>query len=109
MVAPTGVTGLFPASRSARVVVLVEEPARRANAPFAAFTKSHGLSPAETGLASRLVRGLSLRQAAAELGISDNTARSHLKHVFAKTGARRQADLVRRALTHDMESGKDSS
>jgi len=109
MVAPTGVTGLFPASRSARVVVLVEEPARRANAPFAAFTKSHGLSPAETGLASRLVKGLSLRQAAAELGISDNTARSHLKHVFAKTGARRQADLVRRALTHDVENGKESS
>jgi len=109
MIAPTGVTGLFPASRSARVVVLVEVPAQRTTAPFSDFTRSHGLSPAETGLAARLVRGLSLRQAAADLGISDNTARSHLKNVFAKTGARRQSDLVRRALTHDVGSDRDSS
>jgi DNA-binding CsgD family transcriptional regulator len=108
MVAPIGVTGLFPSSRSASVVVLVEEPSQPAAAPFAAFTKSHGLSPAESGLAARLVNGLSLRQAAADLGISDNTARSHLKHVFAKTGARRQSDLVRRALTHDAGSGDES-
>jgi len=101
MVAPTGVTGIFPASRAARVVVLIEEPARRTSLPFAAFTKAHGLSPAEAGLTARLVGGMSLRQAAAAIGIRDNTARSHLKHVFVKTGARRQSDLVRRVLTYD--------
>jgi DNA-binding CsgD family transcriptional regulator len=101
MVAPTGVAGLFPASRSARVVVLIEEPERRTTAPFAAFSESYRLSPAEAGLTARLVDGLSVRQAAEVLGISDNTARTHLKHIFAKTGSRRQADLVRRALTHD--------
>jgi DNA-binding CsgD family transcriptional regulator len=101
MVAPTGVTGIFPASRSARVVVLVEEPDRRAAAPMSEFTAAYRLSRAEAGLASRLVNGMSLRQAAEALGISDNTARTHLKHVFGKTGARRQADLIRRVLTHD--------
>lgn len=106
MVAPIGVTGLFPSSRSASVVVLIEQPAQRAQPPLSEFTRTHGLSPAETGIASRLVRGMSLRQAAAELGISDNTARSHLKHVFAKTGARRQSDLVRRALTYEDEGKK---
>lgn len=105
MVAPTGVTGLFPASRSARVVVLIEQPDRLTFAPFAAFTKRYRLSPAEAGLAARIVGGMSLRQAAATIGISDNTARTHLKRVFVKTGARRQSDLVRRALTHDVEFG----
>lgn len=101
IVAPTGATGIFPESRSASVVVLVEEPQQKAAAPFAAFTKSYGLSPAEAGVASRLVNGMSLSQTAAALGIRDNTARSHLKRIFAKTGARRQSDLVRRVLTHE--------
>jgi len=99
MVAPTGVTGIFPASRSARVVVLIEEPSHRAAEPTAAFAKEYKLSPAEAGLAARLVSGMSLRQAAAALGISENTVRSHLKRIFAKTGVRRQAELVRRVLT----------
>lgn len=101
MVAPTGVTGIFPGSRSARVVVLIEEPARTSTASSTAFAKEHKLSPAEAELAARLVSGLSLHQAAAALGIRDSTARSHLKRVFVKTGARRQAELVRRALTYD--------
>jgi DNA-binding CsgD family transcriptional regulator len=109
MVAPTGVTGIFPASRTARVVVLIEEPTRRTTAPSAAFAKDHKLSPAEAGLAARLVSGMSLRQAAAAIGISDNTARSHLKRVFAKTGARRQAELVRRVLIYDGGGGGTSS
>lgn len=108
MVAPTGVTGIFPASRSARVVVLIEEPAHRTTDPLTAFAKDHKLSPAETGLAARLVGGMSLRQAAAALGVSENTVRSHLKRVFAKTGARRQAELVRRALTYEAGGGGES-
>ncbi len=102
MIAPTGVTGLFPASRSARVVVLIEQPERQMAAPFEAFSKRFKLSPAESGLAARLVAGLSLHQAAEAIGIRDNTARSHLKRVFAKTGARRQSDLVRRVLTYEV-------
>ena len=105
MVAPTGVAGLFPASRSARVVVLIEEPDRQTAGPFAAFTKDCKLSRAEAGLAALLVGGKSLREAAAAIGISDNTARSHLKRVFAKTGARRQSDLVRRVLTYNAGTG----
>lgn len=106
MVAPTGVTGIFPGSRSARVVVLIEEPARRSTGPLAAFAKIHKLSPAESGLAARLVGGMSLRQAAAALGVSEHTVRSHLKRVFVKTGVRRQAELVRRVLTYEGGGGE---
>jgi DNA-binding CsgD family transcriptional regulator len=107
MVAPTGVTGMLPSSRSARVVVLIEEPRRQAAAPLTAFTSANRLSPAEAGLASRLVAGLSLGQAAKAIGISDNTARTHLKHIFAKTGAKRQSDLVRRALTYGIGDAEE--
>jgi DNA-binding CsgD family transcriptional regulator len=101
MVAPTGVTGIFPGSREARVVVLIEEPTHAVARPSAAFAKKYKLSPAEAGLAARLVSGMSLKQAAAAIGVSENTVRSHLKRVFVKTGVRRQAELVRRVLTYE--------
>ena len=108
MVAPTGSTGLFPASRLASVVVLVEEPARRATAPFDAFTGSYGLSPAEASLTARLVGGMTITQAAVANGIRPSTARSHLKKIFVKTGAKRQSDLVRRVLTYDAGHGGEA-
>ncbi|CAI8692931.1 hypothetical protein EMIT0111MI5_10306 [Burkholderia sp. IT-111MI5] len=44
---------------------------------------------------SRCCNGLTLEQAAEEPGISKNTARTHLRAIFSKTGATRQATLVR--------------
>ncbi|HWV61154.1 MAG TPA: LuxR C-terminal-related transcriptional regulator [Sphingopyxis sp.] len=41
-----------------------------------------------------LAGGGSLVEAADRLGIAHNTARSHLRSIFAKTGARRQSQLV---------------
>ena len=53
------------------------------------------LSPAQARLASLLFQGQRLKQAAARLGITEGSARQYLKVIFAKTGAKRQADLVR--------------
>ncbi len=92
---------MFPGS--AKLVVLVEPPARRESAPLDAFTRAYRLSPAEVSLTSRLIGGMSVRQAAEALGIQENTARGQLKRVFAKTGARRQSDLVRRVLTYGQD------
>ena len=55
----------------------------------------YGLTPAEERLASLLAAGCSLAEAAARLSIRVSTARSVLKSVFAKTGTRRQASLVK--------------
>jgi DNA-binding CsgD family transcriptional regulator len=55
------------------------------------------LTPSETRLVDFLLRGDNLIDAAAHLSISLNTAKTHLRHVFAKTGAARQADLTRLA------------
>lgn len=53
-----------------------------------------GLTAAEARLTAKLAQGLALNDAAGELGISAHTARTQLKSIFAKTGARRQSELV---------------
>lgn len=56
------------------------------------------LTPAEAELTALLARGLSLDEAADHRGVSRNTARGQLKRIFAKTGTKRQAELVRMVL-----------
>jgi DNA-binding CsgD family transcriptional regulator len=59
----------------------------------------YDLTPAEARLAAALAEGESLEEAAGLLGITRNTARTHLKRIFAKTGTNRQGALVRLLLT----------
>jgi DNA-binding CsgD family transcriptional regulator len=54
-----------------------------------------GLTPSESSLALALSRGRSIAEAAVDLGLSVETARSYSKRIYAKTGARGQVDLVR--------------
>lgn len=82
--------------RAARVAVLMTDPERHAEAPAVALARLLGLTPAEARLARLVALGRSPRQAAEELAITESTARSHLKRVFAKAGVRTQSELVRR-------------
>jgi DNA-binding CsgD family transcriptional regulator len=52
------------------------------------------LTPAEARLAALIVGGHPPREAASRLGVTEATARTTLKRILAKTGTRRQADLV---------------
>jgi DNA-binding CsgD family transcriptional regulator len=84
------------ASPPARVVGLlrraeVDEDAARVTTLAAMF----GLTPSEARLAVALAGGDSLADAATRLGLTIETARNYSKRVFAKTGTRGQADLVR--------------
>lgn len=54
----------------------------------------YDLTPSEAAMASLLVQGLSLKEAAAELNVTENTARTHLKRIFDKTDTHRQGELV---------------
>lgn len=58
-----------------------------------------GLLPSEARFALLLSRGLSIAEAGAKLGLTIETARNYSKKIYAKTGARGQADLVRFILT----------
>ena len=53
------------------------------------------LIPSEARLALALSRGMSIAEAARELGLTVESARTYSKRIYAKTGARGQADLVR--------------
>ena len=53
-----------------------------------------GLTPAEARLAGQLAGGGGLVAAAGVLKISQNTARTHLKALFAKTATRSQSELA---------------
>ena len=58
-----------------------------------------GLNASESRLALSLCRGRTIAEAAAEASLTIETARSYSKSIYAKTGARGQADLVRIVLT----------
>ena len=63
-----------------------------------ALSALYGLTRGEAALASLLVRGKSIDEAAALLFISNHTARTHLKRIFMKTDTHRQTELVVRMM-----------
>ena len=46
-----------------------------------------------------LAGGIALGKCADAMGIAERTARRHLEAIFAKTGVRRQPDLIRLVLS----------
>jgi DNA-binding CsgD family transcriptional regulator len=75
-------------------LVLIADAEHRA-APSDATLFALGFSPTETRIAQRLARGRTLADVARDLGMAHNTARAHLRSIFAKTQARSQVELVR--------------
>jgi DNA-binding CsgD family transcriptional regulator len=56
--------------------------------------QAFNLTPSEARVALFLAGGRSIEEAAYQLGIARETARSHLKSAFRKTGTHRQGELV---------------
>jgi DNA-binding CsgD family transcriptional regulator/PAS domain-containing protein len=59
-----------------------------------AIARSFEFTPAETRLVSQILRGRSTSEASKALRISEATTKTHLSHIFEKTGVSRQIDLV---------------
>lgn len=53
------------------------------------------LSPTELKLTQALMQGDTLARFAEHQSIAISTMRTHLRHIFEKTGVRRQGDLIR--------------
>ena len=89
-------TGLAGAAFSpARTMLVVTDPGAPIVAtPVDYAQKAFGLTLTEGRLVAHLEQGLSLAMAAEMMEISIETARSHLKRVFAKTDTGRQTDLM---------------
>lgn len=72
----------------------------RLNQPLVTILKTcYGLTPAEEKLTLLIFEGYRLTDAAARLGVSLNTARTHMKRIYAKTKTNHQSELVRVLLT----------
>lgn len=81
------------------VAIFVSDPTARPIAGPEVLEELYQLTHSEAELVRLLAAGLSLEEAAESRGVSLNTARSHLKHAFAKTGTSRQGELVRLVVT----------
>ncbi|MDQ0463968.1 DNA-binding CsgD family transcriptional regulator/PAS domain-containing protein [Caulobacter ginsengisoli] len=62
---------------------------------------TYGLTPAEAAFALEIAKGDGKPAAARRSGIAYATARTHLSHIFDKTGVHRQAELVRLVLDEE--------
>jgi DNA-binding CsgD family transcriptional regulator len=77
-----------------QAMVILVDPDTRQRTPEMTLRSTFRLTETEARLASQLAFGNSLEGVADQLGIAKETARSHLKSIFAKTGVHRQAELV---------------
>ncbi|MCF4166939.1 helix-turn-helix transcriptional regulator [Zavarzinia compransoris] len=77
------------------VTIFIRDPENGVRTDPAILKQLFGFTQAESALATQLAKGESLDEAAVELNIRYNTARAHLRSMFAKTGVTRQAELVR--------------
>lgn len=77
------------------VTVFIRDPEQKSMASRDVIQELFELTPAEASLALLLADGMTLDEAADQLDIRKNTARAHLRSIFAKTGVTRQTSLVR--------------
>ncbi len=82
-----------PPSAAAAIVLVVDPEAGLARS-IAVFAEAFGLTGAERQVLARLALGESPEAIAARSSTEIATVRSHLHRLFAKTGTRRQAELV---------------
>lgn len=80
----------------ARVLLMIDvADADRQQRHLSAIAERYRLTPAEARLLALLADGASPAEISAQLEVSLHTVRAHLRHLFDKTGARRQSELVR--------------
>ena len=76
-------------------ILFITDPEHAAAVRSEWLSQDFGLTQAEAAFAAEISKGDGLQATAGRLGVSLATVRTHLAHVFDKTGARRQAELVR--------------
>ncbi|MBX9840286.1 MAG: helix-turn-helix transcriptional regulator [Xanthobacteraceae bacterium] len=85
------------ASRSyaAAAALFVHKAALATPTPPEVIAKTYNLTPTELRVLLAVVQVGGVPEVAEALGIAESTVRSHLQQLFEKTGAHRQADLVK--------------
>jgi DNA-binding CsgD family transcriptional regulator len=85
---PTGVAAVF-----------VSDPEKKPETSPEVLRRLYGFTPAESRVAAKLLEGESVEEAAEDLRVSVNTARTHVKSMFDKTDTHRHRELLRLLLS----------
>ncbi|SNT26109.1 DNA-binding transcriptional regulator, CsgD family [Granulicella rosea] len=76
-------------------LLFVGDPVRETQPRTALMRLLYRLTPSEARVADLLLEGLDVREASLRLGLTLDSTRFHVKRILAKTGARRQSELIR--------------
>ena len=77
-----------------QVLMIVHEHSVQAVPDVLLWEAAFDLTPSQSRVALEIYLGHSIKEAAASLQIAPTTVKSHLKELFAKTGTRRQTQLL---------------
>ena len=87
-------TAVGDARAPSSVLIMIQDSALPVETTEAELRQLYGLTSTEARLSNLLMEGTALDDCCAQLGIRRTTARMHLRNIFAKTGVRRQGELV---------------
>lgn len=106
-----GQAAIDPAVQHHLIDAIAGSPERRESTPEPRLPD--GLTPRESEVLALIAEGLSNREIATQLHVSETTIKSHVNHLFAKTGVRDRAQAVsyayRHGLTQPPDQGPSSS
>lgn len=80
-------------------LLMIADPESRGGTTEEDLRTAYNLTKSEARVAKLLAEGKTLAQVCETLGISQNTARTHLKRVYTKTNTNRQSSLVKLILS----------
>src|SRR3989338_11036228 len=84
-----------PDARRPAIALMIHDSSATDIINLEGFAKAHRLTPAEERIMNLLLEHTSLPPIAKVLGVTVHTVRSQFRAILGKTGAKRQADLVR--------------
>jgi len=79
---------------SASTAVFVQDPEKVTNFAAKAIADLYGLTHSELGVLQNLTASRSVKQLSKLVGVSESTTKTHLQHIFAKTGTHKQSELI---------------
>ncbi len=83
------------AAGAPRAIMFINDPAEPLVVNKQMLTSVYGLTPAEVRATEAIAQGGTVQEVAGVLGLSENTVRTQLKQIYAKTGVDSRARLVK--------------
>jgi len=95
LVAPAGRNSFSTDVKTPSVILIVTDPEKKLDSLARTLARLYDLTAAESRVAELLMQGETVVRTAERLGVSHNTARTHLQRIYQKTNTSHQGDLIR--------------